>query len=158
MLGWKLREQKSEIWFRIHSLPESKRYPGNEEEKNLVLSRHNELAEDVLGKEGEVFLYWHWVESFNGIAGTKTMKYEDEDIETTLYSAEVGKWVPEKFNEIILAVANDELSQIIFLNKDTGSVYAPYDGGADIYIFDQAIKERLKLKYAKWAPARADGL
>lgn len=158
MLGWKLRASKPELWFRIHSLPESKRYPENEDEENIILSRHNEIATEVLGEKVDLLLYWHWIESFHGIEGTKTMDYEDEDIETSLYSAKVGSWQSGKFNKLILAVANDELSQVVFLNPQNGSVYAPYDGGADIYIFDHALKNRLKGKYSKWASERADGL
>jgi len=158
MLGWELREQKKELWFRIHSLPESKRYPDNKSEEDTLLERHNEIAEDVLGSESDLFLYWHRIKSFHSIDGVKTMDYEDEDIVTTLYSAKVGRWELGKFDEVILAVANDELSQIVFLNPNTGDVYAPYDGGADIFITNQEHKKALKTRYSKWASELESGL
>lgn len=158
MLGWKLREQKPELWFRIHSLPESKRYPESESEEAILLARHNEIAPDVLGLKFHLLLYWHWLESFHGIDGVKTEDFSDEDIETTLYSAKVGSWEPGGFNKVILAVANDELSQVVFLNPDTGNVYAPYDGGADIFITSHEHKKILEARYSKWASELESGL
>ena len=158
MLGWKLREQKKELWFRIHSLPKSKRYPDNESEKSILLARHNEIAEDVLGSKSDLFLYWYGVKSFHGITGIEGMRYEDEDIATTLYSAKVGCWKSGRFDKVILAVANDDLSQIIFLNPSTGDAYAPYDGGADIIITNQEHKKTLKTRYCKWSSELESGL
>jgi len=158
MLGWKLRELKPELWFRIHSLPESKRYPESEAEENILLARHNEIARDVLGQESELLLYWHWIESFQGIDGIKTMDYAEHDFESTLYSAKVERWEAGKFDKLILGVANDELSQIVFLNPENGSVYAPYDGGADIFIINQKHKNTLIARYFKWASELESGL
>ncbi|MDJ1503014.1 DUF3885 domain-containing protein [Xanthocytophaga agilis] len=39
----------SDRWFRIHSLPESKRYADNEEEWNILLHRQNTIISDLLG-------------------------------------------------------------------------------------------------------------
>ena len=58
MLASKLREEKSELWLRIHSLPESKRYAENEQEAG-ILARHNEIAAKVLGLDSGIFLYSH---------------------------------------------------------------------------------------------------
>lgn len=158
MLGWKLRELKPELWFRIHSLPESKRYPEDESEEAILLARHNEIAQDVLGLDSELLLYWYWLESFHGIDGVKTEDFEGEGMETTLYSAEIGAWELGKFDKLILAVANDELSQVLFLNPNIGNVYAPYDGGADIFISNQEYKKTLKARYSKWASELESGL
>lgn len=158
MLGWELRNHKPELWFRLHSLPEWKRYPESIEESRTVLERHNSIAADVLGQQIELYLYWHWVDSFHGIKGTKTMDFSDGDFETSLYAANVGTWQREKFDSVTLAVANDEIDQILFLNPDNGSVYAPYDGGVDIYVFNPETKNELKDKYSDWAPVRTSGL
>lgn len=52
-VGHMLRNNFSNQWFRIHSLPESKRYPDSEEETTLLLDRHVKVANEVLG-EGKV--------------------------------------------------------------------------------------------------------
>ena len=158
MLGWKLRESKPDIWCRIHSLPESKRYPESKNEEKILLSRHNEIAQATLGSTTKLFLYWHWIESFHGIEGTKTSEYREEDFESTLYSSKAQPWQAGIFDEVILAVANDELSQIIFLNPENGSIYAPYDGGADIFVINQDHCKALKSQYSKWVSELESGL
>ena len=158
MLGWKLRACKPDLWFRIHSLPESKRYPETKDEENIIISRHNEIAKEVLGTTTNLYLYWHWTVSFHGINGIKTSNYKDDDIETTLYSAEVEPWITGKYDQVIISVANDELSQIIFMNPKNGNIYAPYDGGADIFLTDEKTRNDLKKQFSKWASGREDGM
>lgn len=48
-----LRVAYPERWFRIHSLPESKRYPEDDAEWTILLARQNCLVEDLLGKESK---------------------------------------------------------------------------------------------------------
>jgi hypothetical protein len=54
-LGHVCRRMIAERWVRIHSLPESKRYPEDEDDFRELLSRHNAVATAVLG-EGERFV------------------------------------------------------------------------------------------------------
>lgn len=42
--GFLCREALSDRWLRIHSLPESKRYPADPSEMAELLSRHNRVA------------------------------------------------------------------------------------------------------------------
>src|ERR671925_44815 len=48
-IGYQLREAYRDQWFRIHSLPDSKRYPETDSEYQVVLRRHNTLLSDLLG-------------------------------------------------------------------------------------------------------------
>src|SRR5687767_11747123 len=50
-----LRHDYADRWFRIHSLPESKRYAESEEEWQILLDRQNTIITDLLGG-GEKFL------------------------------------------------------------------------------------------------------
>jgi hypothetical protein len=45
-----------ERWFRIHSLPESKRYAETNEEWEILLSRQNEIIADLLGGNTPILL------------------------------------------------------------------------------------------------------
>ena len=103
-------------------------------------------------------MYWHWNEQFHGITGIKTCDYTDDDIESTLYAAEVEPWCYGNYDEVILAVAKDDIPQVVFMNPENGNVYAPYDGGADIFLIDQKTKNNLKNQFSKWASAREDGM
>ncbi|WP_049064765.1 DUF3885 domain-containing protein, partial [Acinetobacter baumannii] len=40
------RQYFSQFWFRIHSLPESKRYADTPAEYELLLNRHNQIIDD----------------------------------------------------------------------------------------------------------------
>ncbi len=52
-----LREEIPDRWMRIHSLPESKRYADTSGEYSLLLSRHNEVATEVLGSQSQCVLF-----------------------------------------------------------------------------------------------------
>jgi hypothetical protein len=46
----------SDRWFRIHSLPESKRYADNDEEWRFLLSRQNSIITDILGDNSKILI------------------------------------------------------------------------------------------------------
>jgi hypothetical protein len=46
----------SDRWFRIHSLPESKRYADNDQEWNILLQRQNQIITDLLGENSNFLL------------------------------------------------------------------------------------------------------
>lgn len=46
-LGFRLRAAYPERWLRIHSLPESKRYPNTSAELELLLDRHAAVAGEL---------------------------------------------------------------------------------------------------------------
>lgn len=50
------KHQYADRWFRIHSLPESKRYAHTPEEWEILLSRHNQIITDLLGNHSKVLL------------------------------------------------------------------------------------------------------
>ena len=155
-ISWLLREANKEIWFRIHSLPESKRYPETPEEFEILLKRHNELASDVLGKE-EILLFWYGANVSGGISGEHVISYNSDDIETDIYSKAI-KWKPQKYNNYIKCVATEECSSSIFYAQSSGNIYAPYDGGADVLIQSPDKRKALKQKYKKWFSTQQSGM
>src|SRR3954470_19119956 len=50
------RHDHSDRWFRIHSLPESKRYADNGEEWKVLLDRQNTIMNEVLGEKSKVLI------------------------------------------------------------------------------------------------------
>lgn len=50
-IAHRLRFQVPDRWFRIHSLPQSKRYPQKPSEYSGLLARHNTVATDILGSQ-----------------------------------------------------------------------------------------------------------
>ena len=45
-----------ERWFRIHSLPNSKHSPENENEWNILLNRQNSIIDDFLGEGSDILV------------------------------------------------------------------------------------------------------
>jgi hypothetical protein len=62
------------------------------------------------------------------------------------------------FNSIVMDVANENVSEIVFFSKKSGSVYAPYDGGADIFILNDKKRSEVKQIFSSWISERSDGL
>ncbi|MCA9708875.1 MAG: hypothetical protein KDK70_23725, partial [Myxococcales bacterium] len=50
-LGYRLRAAFPERWLRIHSLPQSKRYPDSAAELDVLLHRHRTVAAAVLSPD-----------------------------------------------------------------------------------------------------------
>src|SRR5258705_6684265 len=48
-IGYLLRQTFAEHWFRIHTLPGSKRYAESDNEKSEILRRHNMMLTSLLG-------------------------------------------------------------------------------------------------------------
>jgi len=156
-ISWLLRESFKSTWFRIHSLPESKRYPESDEEYEILLKRHNDLASNILGEGSDVLLFWYGDNMSGGIVGDKVSDYNSDDIETTIYAKEII-WNKQQFNNYIKCVANEECTSSVFYSKNSGNIYAPYDGGADALIRTPSQLKELKEKYTKWFSNEPSGM
>ena len=156
-ISWLLRESNKKSWFRIHSLPESKRYPETSEEYKILLKRHNELASDVLGEEQRVFLFWYGDKVSGAFLGEYVISYNSDDVETDIYSTEI-KWKSQRYDSYIKCVAIEKCSSSIFYSQSSGDIYAPYDGGADVFIQSPTKRKFLKRKYKKWFSFHSSGM
>ncbi|MBL0020567.1 MAG: hypothetical protein IPP17_30075 [Bacteroidetes bacterium] len=56
LISYLFKHEYSDRWFRIHSLPESKRYADNENEWEILLSRQNEIITDLFGLETPIVI------------------------------------------------------------------------------------------------------
>src|SRR5689334_11573109 len=55
-VGYLLRDTYPDRWFRIHTLPESKRYPQTAADYAEILRRHNTLLADLFSNEQTIAL------------------------------------------------------------------------------------------------------
>ena len=55
-IGHELKWVYPDRWFRIHSLPESKRYAESDSEYQIIFDRQNKLITDLIGDGTEVIL------------------------------------------------------------------------------------------------------
>jgi hypothetical protein len=166
-------------WFRIHSLPESKRYADNEKEWEILLDRQNKIITDILGDCANVLLVTgdyssegntesSSPEATRALAGIVFIpldpidlnKLNEEDYDAgqlyqLMFSEQI--WQPHKFDALLKAVADDQL-RFFFISIENRCIIAPYDGGIDFILKDQETKNMYKERYKEWLSARQDGL
>jgi len=165
-------------WFRIHSLPESKRYADNEEEWNILLKRQNEIITDLFGADSKVILVtgeYNW--------GERTIHLVDEEEVFRNYSfskldniylynlnpndynnGEVYRpafaeivWMSNQHDKLLREIAKDNI-RAFFVSFNKNIIVAPYDGGIDFVLKDSLTRDIFKNKYKAWLSFRKDGL
>lgn len=166
-------------WFRIHSLPESKRYAEDEQEWEILLDRQNKIITELLGNNSSVLLVTgesflegftelHPLEEAKSIAGITFVlldsidlhklspeQYEPGQIYRPMFSKLI--WQQNKFDNLLKEIATDEL-RAFFISIDKECIVAPYDGGIDIILKDEETKNIYKIKYKEWLSTTQSGL
>jgi len=170
-LKWKYPNR----WFRIHSLPKSKRYADTLDEYKIMLDRQNQLIEDLIGEESEVTicfgLYTNDISNNNykeltdfgefkkvltiDLQNERPEEYEDEMFFDIFVKIE--NWKKGNRNEILKAIADDEI-RAMFVSQSKNCIIAPYDGGVDLILKTNSERDRLKYKYKDWLSEREDGM
>lgn len=175
-VGFLLRESYPDRWFRIHSLPASKRYPESAAELSILLARHNALAADILGEDAPCVVVTN--PEYNGATTTRPRGARqlaalglqplmtiaaDKPIEggtpwwISLEAARLA-WRSRSLDDLLTDVANHLLAPFVIMAESSGRVYAPYDGGADLFLESPADRDQLKEKYAAWLSPDPSGL
>ena len=166
--GVLLRQRYSDRWLRIHSLPESKRYPDSPAEYEELLNRHNTVASYALGQGSQCVLFvarfgknqvWSNENLSSLIGGIPTHAFASEDPDEPMqFFALQVTWRRTAFDSLIRAVADDQTGPILFANTAAQSIYAPYDGGADLFFPSLAAAGAAGVQFRSWLSAREDGL
>lgn len=165
-------------WFRIHSLPESKRYADSDAEWKELLERQNKIITDLFGNGSQVTLVTGEY-NLNGKDEPVTEKKEalrgydllvldsinlyELDSETCeegqFYQPAIAEifWEPNLHDKLLISIANDN-ERAFFVSFSQNIIVAPYDGGVDIVLKDSKAKDLFKDKYRKWLSPREDGL
>ena len=151
--GFECRERLRDRWLRIHSLPQSKRYPETAEEFAELLQRHNEVATQTLCRRSSnkaCTLFLGQIDFSPGVPDADSLPevgaawVDCPDLSMPLDGGGGGEWLrvaaaavewrPGAFDELIRAVAEDQVDHVLFANLELGQAYAPYDGGADLIL------------------------
>lgn len=172
-MGHLLRRLCGERWLRVHSLPQGKRYAETDDEKAEMLLRHTTVVQRIFGKGQPIYIILAAtfdpdqdevlrVFGFRSVPEwAKDNSYKEDlhdELEAFTFYVAKAAWNPKDFNELFLRIANDELDPILFVSPESGAVYSPYDGGADL-IFDAGeARDKAKEEYSAWLSDRGDGL
>jgi hypothetical protein len=174
VLGFALRTLEIP-WVRFHSLPESKRYADSEAEFEVLLGRSNALGDQVFCGGSACWL----VVNKYGPQDTHLQAYaelireyallpafqvrwkfpgdDDEDAFDYHFHAGLLEWSAGAFDPLLKKIANDEVDAV-WMSAETGAVFAPYDGGIDLFppTYDEAA--RLKAQFSEWLSDHPEGL
>lgn len=174
-IGYELKEIYKKRWFRIHSLPESKRYADTEEEYQIIFHRQNTIVEDIIGENEKVVLLfglynyditnsnYRKIEEFCEFEQVDRLalhKIRPEEYEEELYLDVYAKrtvWKANQRNSILKAIADDEIRMMIISFKKK-RIINPYDGGVDLILESEEIRDTYKKKYQKWLSKHPTGL
>lgn len=156
-VGFLLRQIYSERWFRIHSLPESKRYAETEEEYAEIFLRHNALATEALGQGSRCYrIQGFWVEPEKGEKGW-VIALESEELKLCFEGIEMI-WNHSQYDTLIREIADGKTANVVFVSRESGRIYAPYDGGADLICCNEQECDEWKRAYRAWLSAHPEGL
>ena len=176
-----MREPHADRWLRIHSLPQSRRYPDSASDWDALLARHNTVATELLGDGGPCVLavarfpsgdtpppaQLHDVPGASVLtalgpvddtwpgAGALRQHYEDSTV--WLYTTEL-RWRAGAYDPLLRAVAGDETGPVLLVSSETGRVYAPYDGGADLFFLGPEEREAARERHRAWLSSHPRGL
>jgi hypothetical protein len=175
-VGSLLREAYHDRWFRIHTLPESKRYPETAEDYAEVLRRHNTILTDLLSLEQPIALLatgysttldpmspedinerYHPFDFVRSVA----MHEDDEDEEFHSYShiwLHVHLWQPQSLDLLLTDVADNTVADVLLVDPQRDVLYHPYDGGADVILGIRAERDRWRAQYRAWLSQHPSGL
>jgi hypothetical protein len=177
-VSWCLKYDYPERWFRIHSLPASKRYAANPKEWEILLDRQNKIITKLLGRKSKtIFVTGEYhlegkkellpiseVESIKAYSFTKAVPVNLHTLDPEEYEpGQVYKpifteltWEKNKFDHLLKEIA-DDLLKAFFISPSRHCILAPYDGGMDIILKDTSKRDKYKAKYADWLSEREDG-
>ena len=176
-VGYRLRGSGAAHWVRFHSLPHSKRYADTEDERRTVLKRQNLLAAEVLGSGPCWLVQTHWItpagmtdvaDAYDPYAATRQFDLEqafqfadDNDDENSVgWRVHAGRtrWVDGAFDELLTSIAEEKAGPTLWMSETTGSVFAPYDGGIDLFLARPEEIASLKTRHFDWLSSHLDGL
>ncbi len=163
-------------WFRIHTLPESKRYAEAEQEYDEILHRHNTLLNDLLGDSGSLVLITvgysgtpepvrpekeldNFTSGNNELItiGIHELEGEGEPNYWHLYFNE-KKWKEHSMDDLLRMVADDEIGNVLLVGIGNRCLYHPYDGGADIVLKSGEMRDLMRENYSAWLSKHPEGL
>ena len=156
-------------WLRIHSLPESKRYPDTPEEMDEVVRRNKVLASRLFSVGEQIFIFRsisHNLEDSMQLmqpspdghnlfrASASPDSPEDDDFFITV--AEIASWPCPGFSDTVRNIADEEERMISFVSAATGNILCPYDGGTDSFT-SATVSKQLSNDYATWLSSHPSG-
>ena len=167
----------SDKWFRIHSLPESKRYAENDNDWETLLSRQNEIITDLFGLDTNVLLVtgeYNWGNErkthvtneeevfkkylFTQLDSIDLYKLNSDDFDNgEIYRPSFTEtiWKVNLHDNLLREIAKDNI-RAFFVSFEKRIIVVPYDGGIDLILKDSFMRDFYKNKYKQYLSERED--
>ncbi|MBY3468570.1 hypothetical protein HFN80_32080 [Rhizobium laguerreae] len=92
------------------------------------------------------------------MSGTAATTFADDD-ETQWYPNVLEThWRQGNLDFILLAIANDKMGPTMWMDRKTGRIFAPYDGGFDLLVSSPREVEQLRVRFGDWLSDHPEGL
>jgi hypothetical protein len=164
-VGPVLRMNHPKIWTRIHYLPLGRRPARNAEDEQTVVERFNAVM-GYLGFSVVVVLAVHLdprdeeieiLQPFGAIrlpmpAEWTTALSEHFDLGSAQLAVAELPWTHGCLDDLWRAAARDRIGRVALYNLPTGDALCPYDGGADIFVWDEGSRAGLRERFRSWLP------
>ncbi len=176
-IGYKLRDSFRERWVRFHSLPESKRYPEDASEYQMLSQRHSCILSELCGTERSVVLLttgysetpqpvrtYPELDTFDPNAipwRSVAMHRASEEFTDPSYwhlFASEWEWRAGLFDPLIRLVADDAVANVMIVHPDCRWLLHPYDGGMDVIAESSAKRDQLRAAHRDWLSSLESGL
>jgi hypothetical protein len=175
-VGYMLRQKFRTSWFRIHTLPEAKRYAETNQEESEILRRHNSLLSSIQGNgDNYVLITTGYSDSVTPVRSYPQLEpiigpsehwltvplhelEEESDPNYWHFFFSEKTWTAQSANKLLRFVADGVVSNVLFLSMKKNCIYHPYDGGADIFVTSESLRNSLKQEYQSWLSSHPEGL
>lgn len=163
-------------WFRIHSLPNSKRYPETADERAEILERHRQIFSQLITEDDTVFyLFGNFLMHQKAPDKLQTELGECEHLTSIdlvklnssnyqsgqFYSAYTKKamFSFSAIQPILMQIMEDAYPyRFAIINSTKKRIFVPYDGGMDLILATKAERDQQQNLFAKWGAKREDGM
>jgi hypothetical protein len=161
-----LRASDRVHWIRFHALPDSKRYAEHEIERQEILRRANILGTEILGADAACWLIQSCIEEYSTASwraqvvsqGVCLRSPDPEDDFHWIISVVPTQWRPGAFNDLLIEVADERAGPVFWMNQNSNAIFAPYDGGFDLFPPSQLDVEHMRELHPEWLSSYPDGL
>jgi hypothetical protein len=170
-----LRREREAQWLRVKTLDGAPRHWAEHEE---VRRRYHALADHVLGPgapcalvtlrttdaltlapqafealaEYEAELAGHGLRRLSRLTSSPALEESFQDAQVWLYGARVP-WVAGAWDALLRACADGTVGSVMWVELESGRAFAPFEGGADLFLPRPHERAAARLRFAPWLVA-----
>ncbi|CAA6806236.1 MAG: Unknown protein [uncultured Campylobacterales bacterium] len=167
-LGYKLRDKYNKNWFRTHNF-DDKRYPENLEDENSLQQQNKKIFKFIVPDKKPIGYITFFdndidVQDVKWIKDSKLNKYKKFNVsidDDEIYLSQFYTFILDTnfLEDFILDIADDKVPcKTIIYSKTNFNIFAPYDGGVDLFLNNQMDLLEAKREFSDWISKRDDGL